>query len=160
MADDNKTTATEIYIASSKMAARVWYAVHDRNRHSHILSTAVGDGGERRRHQRKASARRRFVSARAGALRAREKMVELAEAIRKMTSSPAARIGLKDRGILAAGKKADLVIFDAKNVLDQATFTKPFEAPIGIVHVFVNGEQVVKDSQVTGATSGQVLKIR
>ena len=75
-----------------------------------------------------------------------------------MTSFPAARLSLKERGILAVGKKADVVIFDAEKVLDQATFAKPFENPVGIKHVFVNGTQVVSEGKITGATPGQVLK--
>ncbi|MFN7931288.1 MAG: hypothetical protein U0Y68_25830 [Blastocatellia bacterium] len=49
------------------------------------------------------------------------------------------------------------MIFNAKTVVDQATFTKPFEAPVGVVHVFVNGDQVVNNSKVAGATPGRVL---
>src|SRR5262249_42192094 len=84
----------------------------------------------------------------------------LEEAIRKMTSLPAARLGIKDRGKLRAGMKADLVLFDATTVIDHSTMTSPFVEPTGITYVFVNGVGVVEDGKVTGALPGAVLKHR
>jgi N-acyl-D-amino-acid deacylase len=81
----------------------------------------------------------------------------LPEAIRKMTSLPAQRLGWKDRGILREGAYADLVLFDPTTVLDRSTFAKPQELPIGIEKVFVNGILVWTGSKPTGATPGQVL---
>ncbi len=82
----------------------------------------------------------------------------LAEAIRKMTSLPAARLGLKDRGTLRPGMKADIVFFDAATVIDHSTMTSPFIEPTGIRHVFVNGVAVLEDGKVTNALPGAVLR--
>jgi N-acyl-D-amino-acid deacylase len=81
----------------------------------------------------------------------------LTEAIRKMTSLPAQRLGWKDRGILREGAFADLALFDPATVLDRSTFAKPQELPVGIEKVFVNGVLVWSDAKPTGATPGQVL---
>jgi N-acyl-D-amino-acid deacylase len=81
----------------------------------------------------------------------------LPEAIRKMTSLPAQRLGLRDRGTLREGTFADLVLFDPQTVIDRATFAKPDELPVGIQAVFVNGEQVWSDGRPTGSRPGRVL---
>ena len=66
-------------------------------------------------------------------------MLSLAEAVRKMTSLPAARVGLAQRGQVKPGWFADLVVFDPETVIDKATFEKPHQYPEGIHHVFING---------------------
>jgi N-acyl-D-amino-acid deacylase len=81
----------------------------------------------------------------------------LQEAIRKMTSMPAQRMGLRDRGTLRKGAFADLVLFDPETVIDRATFAQPMELPAGIKAVFVNGVKVWNDDQPTGAKPGRVL---
>ncbi|HSE40406.1 MAG TPA: D-aminoacylase [Acidobacteriota bacterium] len=86
------------------------------------------------------------------------KIVDLSAGIRKMTSMPAEQSGLSDRGRIAKGKKADLVVFDPTKVQDTATFDSPHQYPTGIAHVFVNGVQVVKDGNHTGARPGKVLR--
>jgi N-acyl-D-aspartate/D-glutamate deacylase len=80
------------------------------------------------------------------------------EGIRRLTSLPADVVGLKDRGRLAEGAWADLVVFDPDTISDRATYDRPAVAPAGIHHVFVNGERVVADGQHTGATPGRVLR--
>jgi N-acyl-D-amino-acid deacylase len=87
-----------------------------------------------------------------------EGVVSLQEAIRKMTSLPAANTGIRDRGRLAEGYYADVVIFDPKTVADHATFEDPLQYATGIQHVFVNGEQVLKDGEHTGAMPGRVVR--
>ena len=72
------------------------------------------------------------------------------EAVRKMTSLPAQRLGLRDRGTLRKGTFADLVLFDPETVIDRATFAQPFELPTGIKAVFVNGEKVWSEDRPTG----------
>ena len=84
----------------------------------------------------------------------------LEEAIRKMTSLPADRLGLGDRGRLREGKAADLVILDPATVQDRATFEEPHQYPVGITHVMVNGQWVVRDGQQTDARPGQILRYR
>jgi N-acyl-D-aspartate/D-glutamate deacylase len=85
----------------------------------------------------------------------------LHEAVRKMTSLPARIVGLHDRGLIAPGMWADLVVFDPETVLDGNDFT-PAEAtmrfPVGIDHVVVNGVLTMKDGEHTGAMAGRVLK--
>jgi N-acyl-D-amino-acid deacylase len=88
----------------------------------------------------------------------REKQVlKLADAVRKMTSLPAHITGLKDRGLLAPGMAADITIFDPQIVSDKATFENPFQYPVGIPYVIVNGAVVIDKGQHTGARPGRVL---
>ena len=81
----------------------------------------------------------------------------LEEAVRKMTSFPAQRIGLTDRGLLRVGMKADLVMFDPETVRDTATFERPHQYAEGITRVFVNGVVVFEDGRMTGARPGRIL---
>ena len=78
-------------------------------------------------------------------------------AIKKMTSLPAGRLGLKDRGILRKGMKADIVVFDPDEIIDTATFDDPHQFPVGIEYVLVNGEIVADHGRHTGALPGKVL---
>lgn len=87
-----------------------------------------------------------------------EKLLSLEEAIRKMTSAPANRLGLADRGLLRPGMRADLVLFDPDTVRDEATFEEPERYPSGIEWVFVNGVAVIADGEPTGALPGRVLR--
>jgi N-acyl-D-amino-acid deacylase len=87
-----------------------------------------------------------------------QKVITLPEAIRKMTSMPAAQLGLKDRGRIAAGYKADLVLFDPKTVIDKSTVERPLEPPVGIEAVMVNGKWAVDGGKVTGARAGVPLR--
>lgn len=87
-----------------------------------------------------------------------EGLLSLEEAIRKMTSLPANRLGLFDRGRIQIGAKADLVLFDPHTITDHATFEKPHQLSTGMVHVWVNGQQVLKDGHHTGATPGQIVR--
>jgi N-acyl-D-amino-acid deacylase len=82
----------------------------------------------------------------------------LEAAVRKMTSLPADQIGLADRGRIARGKRADLVLLDAAKVKDTATFDDPHRYPEGIVHVLVNGVTVVENGAHTGARPGRALR--
>jgi N-acyl-D-amino-acid deacylase len=87
-----------------------------------------------------------------------EGVLGLSEAVRKMTSLPARRLGLKDRGILRAGAVADLVVFDPATVADKATFTSPHQFCEGVMHVFVNGIPVIDGTLDSGIPAGQVLR--
>ncbi len=86
-----------------------------------------------------------------------KKVLRLEEAIRKMTSMPAQRFGLADRGLIRPGIWADIVIFDATTVADSATFEKPHAMSVGFRYVMVNGTVVVEDGKHTGARPGRVL---
>ena len=87
-----------------------------------------------------------------------ERLMPLEEGIRKMTSFPALKYGLADRGILRPGMAADVVVFDPARLKDRATYENPRRHPEGFEHVIVNGEFVVRDGQHTGATPGRALK--
>ena len=86
------------------------------------------------------------------------KLFDLSTAVKKMTSMPAEQLKLRDRGRVALGMKADLVIFNGAKVQDTATFEKPHQYPDGIKHVLVNGKLVVENGKHTGARPGRVLR--
>jgi N-acyl-D-amino-acid deacylase len=88
-----------------------------------------------------------------------EKVMTIEQAIRKMTSFPAQRFGLADRGILRDGMKADIVVFDPVTISGTATYEKPKQFPLGIDYVFVNGKMVVEKGKHTGALPGEPLKM-
>jgi N-acyl-D-amino-acid deacylase len=87
-----------------------------------------------------------------------EGLVPLAEAIRRLTGLPAANLGLAGRGLLEPGHFADVAVFDPARIADHATFDDPHRYATGMVHVFVNGEQVVEDGEHTGARPGRVVR--
>ena len=87
-----------------------------------------------------------------------EQLLSLEEAVRKMTSAPAARLGLPDRGLLRDGYAADLVAFDPNRVRSNATYDEPRRYPDGIEYVAVNGELVVDRGRHTGALPGRALR--
>ena len=87
-----------------------------------------------------------------------EKVIPLEDAIRKMTSSVADRLGLRDRGLLRKGMAADVVVFDPETVGDRATFEDPHQLSVGVRDMWVNGERVLKSGEHTGALPGQVVK--
>lgn len=86
------------------------------------------------------------------------KVIPLEEAIRKMTTLPASILGLSDRGAIKEGQWADLVLFDPATVADKATFEDPFQYPVGIDTVLVNGTVVLDEGKHTNARPGKVLK--
>jgi N-acyl-D-aspartate/D-glutamate deacylase len=86
-----------------------------------------------------------------------KKLLTLEDAVRKMSSYPAARIGLSDRGILRPGMKADITVFDPATVRDAATFEKPHQYAMGFPYVIVNGQIVYENGAMTAARPGRVL---
>jgi dihydroorotase/N-acyl-D-amino-acid deacylase len=87
-----------------------------------------------------------------------EHLLTLEEAVRKMTGMPAARVGLKDRGVLKEGAYADLTLFDPQTVRDRSTFEEPNAYPEGIPFVIINGQLSVDNGQRTKALAGRVLR--
>ena len=81
----------------------------------------------------------------------------LEEMVQRMTQNPAERFGLTGRGVIKKGNFADVVIFDADNINDLATYDDPIQYPVGIEHVLVNGELVVENNKVTGITPGRAI---
>ncbi|MCI0659168.1 MAG: amidohydrolase family protein, partial [Acidobacteria bacterium] len=87
-----------------------------------------------------------------------ERLLTLEEAIRKMTSLPARRLGLSTRGVIRPGAIADLVVFDPERIRERATCANPRLYPDGIEQVFVNGSQAVLHGELTGKQAGRVLR--
>ena len=85
-------------------------------------------------------------------------VVPLAEAIRRMTSFPAANLKLRERGRLVEGYLADVVVFDPDAITDHATFEEPHQLATGVSHVFVNGQCVLAEGEPTGATPGRIVR--
>ncbi|HEY6802758.1 MAG TPA: D-aminoacylase [Pyrinomonadaceae bacterium] len=114
------------------------------------------DGGVGSRHPRGAGTFPRVL----GSFVRERHWFSLQEAIRKMTSLPAGRLGLKDRGLIKVGNRADLVLLDPVTVIDRSTFEHPQLIATGIKKVFVNGREVWDGEKVTGAKPGVVLRHR
>jgi N-acyl-D-amino-acid deacylase len=87
-----------------------------------------------------------------------EKLMPLEAAIRKLAALPAENLGIAKRGKLVAGNYADVVVFDPARIQDHATFDNPRQYATGMIHVFVNGTQVLSDGEHTGATPGRVVR--
>ena len=86
-----------------------------------------------------------------------EKVIPLTEAVRRLSGLPASNLGLDHRGFIKEGMFADVVVFDPATIADRATFEKPHQYSVGMKHVFVNGVQVLKDGEHTGAKPGRAL---
>ena len=87
-----------------------------------------------------------------------EKVIPLNEAVYRLSGLPASNLKIRDRGLLKEGYYADVVVFDPDTIQDHATFEEPHQYSTGVYHVFVNGEQVLKDGEHTGATPGRVVR--
>lgn len=87
-----------------------------------------------------------------------ENVIPLEEAIRKLTALPAENLRIQKRGLLRPGYYADVVVFNPETIQDHATFEYPHQYATGVLHVFVNGEQVLKDGEHTGALPGRVVR--
>ncbi|MGI8481871.1 MAG: N-acyl-D-amino-acid deacylase family protein [Chthoniobacterales bacterium] len=86
-----------------------------------------------------------------------EKVIPLEEAVKRLSGLPATNLGLEGRGFLKEGMFADVVVFDPATIADRATFEMPHQYAVGVKHVFVNGVQVLKDGEHTGAKPGRPL---
>jgi N-acyl-D-amino-acid deacylase len=84
-------------------------------------------------------------------------LLPLEDAIRKMTSAVADRLGMRARGLLRKGFFADVVVFDPQTITDRATFEEPHQLSVGVRDVWVNGVRVLEDSTHTGATPGRIV---
>ncbi len=85
-------------------------------------------------------------------------LLKLEDAVRKMTSQNATKLGLTDRGLLRPGNFADITLFDPERVIDRATYAEPFQYSEGIEYVLVNGELVLERGKHTGARPGRALR--
>jgi len=89
-----------------------------------------------------------------------DEALHLEDFVRKATSTPAMRFGLPDRGLIRANMRADVTVFDAARMQDQATYVNPRRNSTGMIHVLINGEVVVQDGQPTGVRPGRVLRAK
>ena len=126
---------------------------------SHPLSMIGSDGEVQNVNCREKPHPRTYGAfARVFAQYVREGILRPEEAVRKMSSFPAQKLGLTDRGLISEGMRADLVIFDLKEFEDKATYEEPQRYAEGVKYVFVNGEPVIENGIITGLTPGQVLR--
>ena len=158
IAETRKVTPVEVFIQIVRDggASVVGHAMTDADMREFFVQPWVmvaSDGGIGMRHPRASGTFPRVL----GKYTRDEHWVTLPEAIRKMTSLPAARLGLKDRGVIRAGMKADLVLLDPAKVLDQATFPEPGKLSTGIAQVLVNGQTVWDGTRATAARPGTTL---
>jgi N-acyl-D-amino-acid deacylase len=86
-----------------------------------------------------------------------EKVLPVSDAIHRLSGLPATNLGLDHRGFLKEGMFADVVVFDPATIADRTTYEKPHQYAVGVKHVFVNGVQVLKDGEHTGAKPGRAL---
>jgi N-acyl-D-aspartate/D-glutamate deacylase len=166
MGKDPLTAAMDLIVADSGRTARVVFAMTEQDLRMGMAQPWVSfctDAGiratdgpffEGRPHPRAYGSFPRIL----GKYVREEKLLSLEEAIRKMTSLPAARVGLHGRGILRVGFFADVVVFDPETVIDRATFERPHQYSVGIQHVLVNGVPVWSEGNYTGKLPGKVLR--
>jgi N-acyl-D-aspartate/D-glutamate deacylase len=93
-----------------------------------------------------------------GRLRRKHPVMSVEAMVQRMADNPARRFGLKDRGRIAEGYAADVVVFDADRIIDTATYDDPAQYPVGIPYVLVNGTIAVDSEQCTGSMTGQALR--
>ena len=161
IADLQQTTPTAVYIqvvrdGGATVVAQSMKDEDIRVFYSQPWVMVASDGGIGLRHPRGAGSFPRVL----GRYVRESRWLTLQEAIRKMTSLPASRLRLSDRGRITEGMKADLVLFDAKQVIDRATFEEPQAIAQGIERVFVNGVEVWRAGAVTGAKPGRPIRIQ
>ena len=154
---DEVTLTMEMVAAAKGAVGVVVTAMQERDvqafiRHPEIMFCT--DGGLRGSHPRGAGSYPRILGHYVRAL----KVLSLESAIHKASALPAERFGFTDRGVIAPGKKADLVIFDPKTITDTATTKNPQAKPLGLTDVLVNGVPVLRSDQLTGAHPGRVLR--
>jgi N-acyl-D-amino-acid deacylase len=158
IARDQNTTPTAVFIQIVKDggAGVICKSMVDediRTFYRQPWTMVASDGGVGARHPRGAGTFPRVL----GRYVREQQWLSLPEAIRKMTSAPAARLKLTGRGRIEAGAIADLVLFDPKTILDRSTFEAPFELPTGVEKVWVRGELVWDGGRVQAARPGAVL---
>jgi N-acyl-D-amino-acid deacylase len=161
--DMDFAVALAVEIQTAGGASGVWHVVHEddiRRIMKHPWTMISSDGGigvpgHGHPHPRNYGAHARLL----GRYVREWQVLPLEEAIRKMTSLPAMRIHQPDRGRLADGAFADVVVFDAATIIDRATYEDPHQFAVGVDHVLVNGTLVLHDGSLTGAKPGRILTL-
>lgn len=162
---DPNETILDILLETEARVSVIHFGMKEENLHAVLCHPAVmigSDGsarvptgplGEGKSHPRSYGTFPRVL----GKYAREEGVLSLPEAVRKMSGLPVERLGLSDRGRLAKGMKADVVLFNPDTVRDKATYTEPYQYPVGIEYVFVNGQVVIGPGGHTGALPGQIL---
>jgi N-acyl-D-amino-acid deacylase len=155
--------AIELAIEIQKQggASGVWHVAHEDDvrrimRHPYTMISSdggIGVLGQNHPHPRNYGAFPRVL----GRYVREEKVISLEEAVRKMTSLPAWRIGLPERGRVVEGAFADITVFDPLTISDRATYEDPHRFSVGVKHVLINGVVVMRDASLTGEKPGRVL---
>ena len=152
---------TTMFIVERGGASGIFHAIDERDLERIIVcpDTMIASDGEVPIFGKASPHPRSYGTfARVLAVYVREKgLLTLEEGVRKMTSLPAWRLGLHDRGILRPGMKADIAVFDAARVKDRATFENPHQYAEGFTHVIVNGELIYEKGAMTAARPGRIL---
>lgn len=161
IAASQKTSPVDVYIQIVKDggAGVVGNSMNENDVHAFYRQPWVmvsSDGGIGSRHPRGSGTFTRVL----GRFVREDKLLSLEQAVRKMSAMPAARLGLKDRGLIKKGMKADLVLFDPATIIDRATFGEPQKLSDGVRIVFVNGVQVWDNGTATGKLPGKILRHR
>lgn len=159
IADAQKVSPVDVYIniVKSGGAGVVCNSMNEEDVKNFYLQSWVmvsSDGGIGGRHPRGTGTFPRVL----GRFVRENRWFSLEEAVRKMSAFPAQRLGLKDRGFIKKGMRADLVLFDAEKVIDRNSFTQPEILSDGIEIVFVNGEKVWENGKPTGKLPGEILR--
>src|SRR5204862_6936309 len=93
-----------------------------------------------------------------GRLGLADPLLTLEDAARRMSGATADRLSIRDRGEIKEGYFADIMVFDPNTILDRATYERPHQLSVGVMHVLVNGVSVVSDGKVTGAKPGRIVR--
>jgi dihydroorotase/N-acyl-D-amino-acid deacylase len=163
---DPLETAFDLLLADQSRTGAIYFSMNERDVQAALATWWVavntdyggvapdGPFGEARPHPRSYGAFPRILGHYVRELG----LLPLEQAVRKMTSLAAQRVSLADRGLLRPGMHADITVFDPATVADRATFDRPHQPSVGIVHVFVNGQAVLRDGQLTDARPGRGLR--
>lgn len=163
---DPLETAFDLLVADRGRVGAIYFSMHEDDLRAALVRDWVavntdyegvapdGPFGEIRPHPRSYGSFPRILGRYVRELR----LLTLEQAVRKMTSLAAQRVGLTERGLVRPGMFADLTVFDPATVMDRATFAEPHQPAAGIVHVFVNGRAVLRDGTLTNARPGRGLR--
>ena len=166
MSKDAKDTAMDIAIADRGQTSQVFSIMNEADVRLAVSSPIVTFGSDSEEHAEDGLLSQSKVHPRAfgtfprilGFYAREQNAMRLEEAVRKMTSLAASRVGLNDRGILRPGMFANVTVFDPNSIKDVATFEDPMHYSVGIKHVFVNGRPVIWDGTITQERPGRPLR--
>jgi N-acyl-D-amino-acid deacylase len=166
MGESPEETAMDLVIQDNSRVGTAYFVMSEENIRKQIVLPWVSFGSDEEssspegvftKYQQHPRAYGTFARVLAKYVR-KEKLISLELAVRKLSALPAENLGIKQRGHIRVGYFADIAIFDPQTIQDHATFDKPRQYATGMVHVFVNGIQVLKNGEHTGAKPGRVVR--